>query len=55
MKTYDKEETIGRRAYPGAADTPDISIFLPVFDEEPNLRLLHKKLDEALEKLGRTA
>jgi glycosyltransferase involved in cell wall biosynthesis len=39
----------------GASDVPDISVFLPVFDEEPNLRLLHEKLDAALEKLGRTA
>jgi glycosyltransferase involved in cell wall biosynthesis len=39
----------------GASDVPDISVFLPVFDEEPNLRLLHEKLDKALQKLGRTA
>src|SRR2546428_9115293 len=35
--------------------TPDISVFLPVFNEEPNLRPLHEKLDRALQKLGRTA
>ena len=34
---------------------PEISIFLPVFNEEPNLRPLHARLDEALQKLGRTA
>jgi len=39
----------------GAKDAPDISVFLPVYDEEPNLRLLHEKLDNALQKLGRTA
>jgi glycosyltransferase involved in cell wall biosynthesis len=39
----------------GANATPDISVFLPVYDEEPNLRLLHEKLDEALRRLGRTA
>src|SRR2546430_1273892 len=39
----------------GASDAPDLSVFLPVFDEEPNLRLLHEKLDKALQKLGRTA
>src|SRR5436305_15326367 len=39
----------------GASDAPDISVFLPVFDEEPNLRLLHEKLDKALQILGRTA
>lgn len=53
-----EEKTLaGERAYSGdgANDAPDISVFLPVFDEEPNLRLLHQKLDEALRKLGRTA
>src|SRR6185503_203811 len=33
----------------------DISVFLPVFNEEPNLRPLHAKLDEALKRLGRSA
>jgi glycosyltransferase involved in cell wall biosynthesis len=58
MKSYDEKETLTKsRAYEddGAGDVPDISVFLPVFDEEPNLRLLHQKLDEALRKLGRTA
>src|SRR5205085_1314731 len=58
MKTYDKEERlIGSREYngDGASDAPDISVFLPVLDEEPNLRPLHEKLDKALKKLGRTA
>src|SRR5438874_3877231 len=36
-------------------DAPDISVFLPVFDEEPNLRPLHEKLDKDLKHLGRTA
>src|SRR5438045_7406027 len=39
----------------GASDAPDISVFLPVFDEEPNLRLLHEKLDKALQKVGGSA
>ena len=34
---------------------PDISVFLPVFNEEPNLRPLHEKLDNALGQLRRTA
>src|SRR5947209_1464316 len=58
MKTYDKEETrTSSREYKGdgASGVPDISVFLPVFDEEPNLRPLHEKLDKALERLGRTA
>jgi len=33
--------------------TPDISVFLPVFNEEPNLRPLHRKLDAALSKLAK--
>jgi len=36
-------------------EPPEISVFLPVFNEEPNLRLLHEKLDSALRQLGRTA
>src|SRR5437867_1816643 len=32
---------------------PEISVFLPVFNEEPNLRPLHEKLDRALAQLGR--
>src|SRR5215510_426523 len=36
-------------------ELPEISVFLPVFNEEPNLRLLHEKLDSALRQLGRSA
>ena len=36
-------------------NAPDLSIFLPVLNEEPNLRPLHEKLDGALTQLGRTA
>ena len=39
----------------GDRDTPDISVFLPVFNEEPNLRPLHEKLSQALAQLGRSA
>ena len=35
-----------------ATDAPEVSVFLPVFNEEPNLRPLHAKLDEALKSLG---
>jgi dolichol-phosphate mannosyltransferase len=59
MKTYDEEETLTRRRAVVAAssedEAPEISVFLPVFNEEPNLRPLHAKLDEALRALGRTA
>ncbi len=34
---------------------PEVSVFLPVYNEEPNLLPLHAKLDEALKALGRTA
>jgi glycosyltransferase involved in cell wall biosynthesis len=57
MKNYN-ETTLTREHHlrgDGSSDAPDISVFLPVFDEEPNLRLLHEKLSAALEKLGRTA
>src|SRR5437868_7830059 len=64
MKVYDEEETVKRarpsalateaRAYE-ADDAPDISVFLPVLNEEPNLRPLHEKMDAALTALGRSA
>src|SRR6266480_1750888 len=37
------------------AKGPDISVFLPVYDEEANLLPLHAKLDEALQKLDVSA
>src|SRR5881398_988591 len=52
------EEHISQKAIEADASViaaPDISVFLPVFNEEPNLRPLHEKLDKALEQLGRTA
>ena len=33
---------------------PELSIFLPVYNEEENLQPLHEKLSEALEQLGRS-
>ena len=44
-----------RRSNAGDSGSPDLSIFLPVFNEEPNLRPLHEKLNAALAQLGRTA
>jgi glycosyltransferase involved in cell wall biosynthesis len=38
-----------------ANEAPEISVFLPVYNEEPNLPPLHAKLTEALAKLGRSA
>lgn len=57
MKTYDEEEILvrnGLRVTPNDAK-PEVSVFLPVFNEEPNLRPLHAKLDSALKALGRTS
>jgi glycosyltransferase involved in cell wall biosynthesis len=34
---------------------PELSLFLPVFNEEPNLRPLHTKIQAELESLGKTA
>jgi glycosyltransferase involved in cell wall biosynthesis len=56
MKILDEQETETRptpETIP--ADAPEVSIFLPVYNEEPNLRPLHAKLDAALKSLGRSA
>src|SRR5918992_1798384 len=42
-------------AGPPAGAPPEVSIFLPVYNEEPNLMPLHAKLEEALKTLDRTA
>ncbi len=58
MKVVDEEETVRRRRTGLAApaiEAPDISVFLPVYNEEPNLLPLHAKLDEALRPLGCSA
>src|SRR2546421_5152 len=58
MQTIIEEKvpsTPGEAVSPPTRSTPDISVFLPVFNEEPNLRPLHEKLDRALAQLGRTA
>jgi glycosyltransferase involved in cell wall biosynthesis len=34
---------------------PELSLFLPVLDEEENLRPMHKKIQEALDSLGKSA
>ncbi|MDQ3800850.1 MAG: glycosyltransferase family 2 protein [Acidobacteriota bacterium] len=38
-----------------AQDAPELSIFLPVLNEEENLRPMHSKIQEALKSLGKTA
>src|SRR6266850_4454442 len=57
MKIYDEQEvTLSTNpAPPRVGAKPEVSVFLPVFNEEPNLRPLHAKLDQALKALGRTA
>jgi dolichol-phosphate mannosyltransferase len=52
-ETATKEISLTRRRTD--TDGPDVSVFLPVFNEEPNLRPLHEKLNVALAQLGRTA
>ena len=58
MKTVypETEPALHNHPAPSLDDTaPDVSIFLPVFNEQPNLRPLQARLDEALQKLGRPA
>lgn len=57
MKIYEAEDplVINPSVSASVGGKPELSIFLPVFNEEPNLRPLHAKLDEALTALGRTA
>lgn len=55
MRIYEEEETVIKNATPSSDIQPEISIFLPVYNEEPNLPPLHEKLDQALTALGRTA
>ncbi len=57
MKTVfpETEDTLRNHPAPSPDGGPEISIFLPVFNEEPNLGPLHAKLSAALEVLGRTA
>ena len=57
VKIYDQEETLIRdeQLPPTRGAKPELSVFLPVYNEEPNLLPLHAKLDEALKTLGRTS
>ncbi|MEO6392976.1 MAG: glycosyltransferase family 2 protein [Pyrinomonadaceae bacterium] len=48
-------ETILSNSVVGEDQRPEISVFLPVYNEEPNLRPLQQKLDAALTELGMTA
>src|SRR6476659_2167365 len=55
MKILDEQEQLREDRASLPTDSPDISVFLPVFNEEPNLLPLHAKLNEALKTLGRSA
>jgi dolichol-phosphate mannosyltransferase len=57
MEIEDEDTLTRKSAYADARNmaSPEISVFLPVYDEEPNLRPLHAKLADALATLGRTA
>lgn len=55
MKTLDEKEHLQHPATSSTNDPPDVSVFLPVYNEEPNLFPLHAKLDEALKSLGLSA
>ena len=37
------------------SNNPELSLFLPVLDEEENLRPMHAKIAAALDALGKTA
>ena len=57
MKTYGEETILvsNERLAANRIENPELSVFLPVYNEEPNLTPLHAQLDEALKALGRTA
>ena len=55
MEILDEQEQLTEDWPRATTDAPEISVFLPVYNEEPNLRPLHAKLDEALKRLGRSA
>src|SRR6266513_5530127 len=55
METIAEEMTLRDQNVPANSSVLEVSVFLPVFNEEPNLRPLHEKLDRALRQLGRTA
>ena len=55
MKVYEEQKVSRELSTDGASASPEISVFLPVYNEEPNLRPLHQKLDSALRALGRSA
>jgi glycosyltransferase involved in cell wall biosynthesis len=55
MKTYATETLTRTEQTREERPGPELSIFLPVYNEEPNLPPLQAKLDAALRTLGRSA
>jgi glycosyltransferase involved in cell wall biosynthesis len=57
MRVYEEETLTGESLEANAQRplAPDISVFLPVYNEEPNLLPLHAKLNDALNKIGASA
>lgn len=55
MKILDEQEQLREDLPRATTAAPEISVFLPVYNEEPNLLPLHDKLDKALKALGRSA
>jgi len=56
MKIYNSQAALEQTPLLSRDESgPEVSVFLPVFNEEPNLRPLHAKLDAALDVLGRSA
>ena len=56
MKILDAKEHLRQQHPPiPTIGGPEVSVFLPVYNEEPNLLPLHAKLNEALKTLGRSA
>lgn len=55
MKILDEQEQLTDDRPRAITTAPEISVFLPVYNEEPNLLPLHDKLDKALRALGRSA
>ena len=56
MRVLDEQRLAGElEQVSSQTAAPEISIFLPVYNEEPNLLPLHAKLDDALKMLNRSA
>ena len=56
MKILEEREQLRNdRPVSRTPDGPEVSVFLPVYNEEPNLLPLNAKLNDALKSLGRSA